>query len=191
MKTRLIVGSLALISQTACKSRFFSFMPEPVPAATATAGSADSQSGQIAIGQQGSDNASGQQQLPANQAASYKPLQATSQKIIALGKTAEFDVDGKKVSVSFVKVLEDSRCPKDVVCIWEGQARLQFEVAVPELKISKSVEVTLRAGHPQLAQVSVGPIAIDLIGLTPDTTTNTTTAQRSSPEATIVAGRAP
>lgn len=191
MKTILIVGSLALINQTACKSRFFTFMPEPSPAATATAGSADSQSGQIAIGQQNSDNASGQQQLPANQAASYKPLQATSQKIIALGKTAEFDVDGKKVSVSFVKVLEDSRCPKDVVCIWEGQARLQIDVAVPELKISKSIEVTLRAGHPQLAQVSVGPIAIDLIGLSPDTATNTTTVQRSSPEATIVAGRAP
>ena len=78
MKTILIVGSLALISQTACKSCFFSFMPEPSPAATATAGSADSQSGQIAIGQQHSDNAAGQQQLPANKAASYKPLQTIS-----------------------------------------------------------------------------------------------------------------
>lgn len=192
MKTTLVIGSFALISQTACKSRFFSFMPEPSPAATASAGSADSQSGQIAIGQKNSDNSSGQpQQLPSNQAASYKPLQATSQKIIALGNSAEFEVDGKKVSVTFVKVLEDSRCPKDVVCIWEGQARLQFDVSVPELKINKSVEVTLRAGHPQLAQVSVGPIAIDLIGLSPDTATNTSPAQRSSPEATIVAGRAP
>lgn len=192
MKITLFISSLALISHTACKSRFFSFMPEPTPVATASPGSQDSRSGQIAIGQQNNDNSSGQtQQIHAKPTSAYTPLKATSQKVIGLGKTADFEVEGKKVSVTFIKVLEDSRCPKDVVCIWEGQARLQFSVSIPEMKLSENVEVTLRAGHPQLAQVSVGPIAIDLIALSPDTVASTATAQRPVPEATIVAGKAP
>ena len=43
---------------------------------------------------------------------------------VALGETVQF----KKASVSFLKVLEDSRCPSDVTCIWEGQARVLVEV---------------------------------------------------------------
>jgi hypothetical protein len=37
---------------------------------------------------------------------------------IELGKTVTF----KKATVTFLKVVEDSRCPSDVNCIWEGQA---------------------------------------------------------------------
>ena len=43
---------------------------------------------------------------------------------IPLGETIHFE----NASVKFLKVLEDSRCPKDVTCIWEGQARLLVEV---------------------------------------------------------------
>jgi hypothetical protein len=43
---------------------------------------------------------------------------------IHIGETVQFD----SASVKFIKVLEDSRCPKDVTCIWAGQARLLVEV---------------------------------------------------------------
>ena len=43
---------------------------------------------------------------------------------VALGKTVQF----KKASVKFLNVLEDSRCPLDVTCIWEGQAKVLVEV---------------------------------------------------------------
>ncbi|MCV0372275.1 MAG: hypothetical protein K5793_01795 [Nitrosarchaeum sp.] len=32
------------------------------------------------------------------------------------------------LTVMFLEVLEDSRCPSDVTCVWEGQIRLAFEI---------------------------------------------------------------
>jgi hypothetical protein len=46
--------------------------------------------------------------------------------ILALGESAS--LRGEDVSVRFVGVLEDSRCPRDVQCIREGNARIQFEI---------------------------------------------------------------
>jgi hypothetical protein len=43
---------------------------------------------------------------------------------IGLGETVTF----KKATVKFLKVVEDSRCPADVNCIWEGQAIVLVEV---------------------------------------------------------------
>ena len=36
----------------------------------------------------------------------------------------------KDVSIKFVEVLEDSRCPKFTTCIWAGRARVLVEVTV-------------------------------------------------------------
>lgn len=33
------------------------------------------------------------------------------------------------ISITFVKVLEDSRCPKNVNCMWAGQARVEVLVS--------------------------------------------------------------
>ena len=35
------------------------------------------------------------------------------------------------VSLSFVEVLEDSRCPEDVTCVWAGRARIAVRVKAP------------------------------------------------------------
>jgi len=44
------------------------------------------------------------------------------------------------VSIKFLQVLEDSRCPKDVTCIWAGQAIILVEIT--ELgKESRQVEL--------------------------------------------------
>lgn len=43
---------------------------------------------------------------------------------VPLGKT--ITVDG--LNITFNKVLEDSRCPEDVTCIWAGRAKVQVTV---------------------------------------------------------------
>jgi hypothetical protein len=55
---------------------------------------------------------------------------------VPLGETVQFE----NASVKFIKVLEDSRCPKDVTCVWAGQARLLVEVT-EKGKASREVEL--------------------------------------------------
>ncbi|MCR4403843.1 MAG: hypothetical protein NUW06_00860 [Candidatus Acetothermia bacterium] len=44
---------------------------------------------------------------------------------LRVGQTAA--VEGLRVT--FLRVLQDSRCPVDVVCIWAGNARVELELA--------------------------------------------------------------
>lgn len=43
---------------------------------------------------------------------------------IPLGESIHLE----NVSIKFVEVLEDSRCPKNVTCVWAGRARVLVEV---------------------------------------------------------------
>ncbi len=43
---------------------------------------------------------------------------------LALGKSIQLD----DVTITFEKVLEDSRCPKDVQCVWAGQIKVQLKI---------------------------------------------------------------
>jgi hypothetical protein len=43
------------------------------------------------------------------------------------GQSAE--IPEQALTVHFAKVLEDSRCPKSVSCVWSGQARVALEVS--------------------------------------------------------------
>jgi hypothetical protein len=45
---------------------------------------------------------------------------------LATGESASFD--SGKISVRFVAVAEDSRCPKNEQCVWAGNARVELEV---------------------------------------------------------------
>ncbi|MDH3651284.1 MAG: hypothetical protein OEQ53_16475, partial [Saprospiraceae bacterium] len=53
-----------------------------------------------------------------------------SQKVIVLGQdfTLNFQEEGMlkdaAIKVSFESVLEDSRCPSDVQCVWAGQVKV-------------------------------------------------------------------
>jgi hypothetical protein len=51
--------------------------------------------------------------------------------ILAPGEVAH--LDGTRYLVTFNTVIEDSRCPRDVTCAWEGNARLALTIreAVP------------------------------------------------------------
>ena len=59
---------------------------------------------------------------------------------LAVHQTAQ--ISAEKISVTFQEVLEDSRCPVDVTCIWAGLAEVSLRVAVSgnekELSLSNS-----------------------------------------------------
>jgi len=59
---------------------------------------------------------------------------------LAVHQTAQ--MTDEKISVTFQEVLEDSRCPVDVTCIWAGLAKVSLRVTVSgqerELSLSTS-----------------------------------------------------
>jgi hypothetical protein len=49
---------------------------------------------------------------------------------LAIGQNAS--ITGEDLEVTFLDVVEDSRCPRDVVCVWEGRATCSVEFVSPE-----------------------------------------------------------
>lgn len=61
------------------------------------------------------------------QASAQEDDQITAPIIVAkipLGETAVFE----GAAFTFESVIEDSRCPKDVTCVWEGEARVRVVI---------------------------------------------------------------
>ena len=192
-QTRLLALGLAVTlagsAVIGCKSRSVSFGEDSNAGGNSPSSSDQNRAGQIAKAQQSNPSSgSGAQKSESVTAVPYAPLQG-SQKKLALGSTQRFEVNGQQVDVTFEQIIEDSRCPKDVVCVWEGQAKLQFALSAPALGLSKKVVPTLRTGHPELGQVLVGTIGLDLVGLSPDA--ESAGQKAVSPEATVVVGKAP
>jgi hypothetical protein len=59
---------------------------------------------------------------PDSPASQDKPIGAT----LRVGEA--YEVPGRGASVTFVGVTEDSRCPKGVTCVWEGDATVELRV---------------------------------------------------------------
>ncbi len=74
--------------------------------------------------------------------------------------------EDKMLEVYFARVVEDSRCPVNVNCIWEGEAVVKFAVShagMPE----DTLTLTLRGGYRDLASSSIGPYNVSLLRLDP------------------------
>lgn len=74
--------------------------------------------------------------------------------------------EDKMLEVQFGRVVEDSRCPVNVNCIWEGEAVVKFAVlqaGMPE----DTVTLTLRGGYRDLASQRIGPYTVSLLRLDP------------------------
>jgi len=52
------------------------------------------------------------------------------------------------MTVSFVGVTEDSRCPKNTNCVWEGEAKIKLMIN------EDAMELVIRQGDPAQAQQS-------------------------------------
>ena len=58
-------------------------------------------------------------------------------------------ISAENISVTFQEVLEDSRCPIDVTCIWAGLAEVSLQVAVS----SQERELSLSTSPPDNSTV--------------------------------------
>jgi hypothetical protein len=49
---------------------------------------------------------------------------------LAPGETVS--VNATEMKVRFVAVIEDSRCPRDVTCVWAGEVKVRLEISSPQ-----------------------------------------------------------
>jgi len=75
-------------------------------------------------------------------------------------------IPSENLEVTFWNIPEDSRCPTDVVCIWEGQARVVLRVN-QKGETPGELELIDRAGNKELATGELGGYTFRLLGVEP------------------------
>lgn len=67
-------------------------------------------------------------------------------------------------SVRFLEIVEDSRCPADVTCVWEGRAVVA--VSIDDTRVELFVPYgSQRDDEPSM--IELGMIAVEVVGLDP------------------------
>lgn len=87
------------------------------------------------------------------------------------------------LTVEFLRVLEDSRCPSDVTCVWAGEAKVQLSARIGaaeavQHEITAGQQATL--GEFRLVVVRVQPERISTREIAPEEYRVTLRAERSS-----------
>jgi hypothetical protein len=69
---------------------------------------------------------------------------------LAIGKTA--NISGENLSIKFVDVTADSRCPSDVQCVWAGEVKVLLGITVngsyQQVEMTQPGLVDARDGQP-------------------------------------------
>ena len=105
---------------------------------------------------------------------------------LGIGQTAS--IEGEKLVIKFKAVLEDSRCPVNVVCVWAGNGKVEFEVfdidGQNKTVILNTEEepksVTLK-GHT-LKLISLNPPRVDDVSISPGDYTVKLLVEKKPPE---------
>ena len=87
---------------------------------------------------------------------------------LSFDKTAK--VKSEKLSIRFINVPEDSRCPEGVHCIWAGQARIDLEISKGDEE-PETVQLISEDGKPELAEKTFDNYLIKLLKVEPPRTT--------------------
>ena len=105
--------------------------------------------------------------------ASTDPANALIDKEFSLGIGQTANIDGEKLVIKFKAVLEDSRCPVNVVCVWAGNGKVEFEILdidgqnkTVTLNTEEEPRVTTLKGH-NLKLISLNPLRIDGVSISP------------------------
>ena len=83
---------------------------------------------------------------------------------LKIGEQKACQCDAPIVKVNSMK--EDSRCPENTNCMWEGQAVVEFSLINADQK-EEALELTLRKGHPKLSTKVVGPYQYSIQQVSP------------------------
>ena len=94
-------------------------------------------------------------------------------KEFSLGIGQSASIDGEKLVIKFKAVLEDSRCPINVVCVLAGNGKVEFEVLDIDgqnktifLNTEDEPRLSTLKGH-KLKLVSLNPPRIDGVSISP------------------------
>lgn len=96
-------------------------------------------------------------------------------------------IDSENISIRFINFIQDSRCPSDVVCIWEGQATIRVSV---EVDGTDAGQYMLTIGADPSPSAAFGQYSVTLLGLEPYPV-STVETDRSDYVATLVVSKAP
>ncbi|MBU2100602.1 hypothetical protein KKG83_02235 [Candidatus Micrarchaeota archaeon] len=80
------------------------------------------------------------------------------------GQTAV--IGEKDIEITFLDVLEDSRCPEDVVCVWEGQVKVELSVSEKENE-PESFILTKKRDFDELGVKHFGGFTVELVKVVP------------------------
>lgn len=78
---------------------------------------------------------------------------------LAPGEQAAYSQQG--LSVEFVRVVDDSRCPSDVTCVWAGEIKVQLSTRI---KAAEAVQHEITAGQP----ATVGDFRLIVVQVQPE-----------------------
>lgn len=81
---------------------------------------------------------------------------------VTLKVGASSDIQEGLLTITFDKLVEDSRCPNGAECFWEGQATVQLLV-----NESTTVDLIMRAAHEDLAKDTVDNYIYTLLDVSP------------------------
>jgi len=105
--------------------------------------------------------------------ASTDPAKTLIDKEFSLGIGQTANIEGEKLVIKFKAVLEDSRCPVNVVCVWAGNGKVEFEILdidgqnkTVTLNTEEEPRVTTLKGH-NLKLISLNPLRIDGVSISP------------------------
>jgi hypothetical protein len=96
------------------------------------------------------------QQIRADMARLDQELRASGVVTVGIGQSADL---GGGLVVRPIGVIEDSRCPNNVQCIWAGRLRVLTDVSGRSVELTLGEMVASRQGSVMLAVVSPGPWA--------------------------------
>ncbi len=74
-------------------------------------------------------------------------------------------INSEKITISFLNVTEDSRCPSDVVCVWQGQASIRISAEINGTSAGQFV-LTI-GGNEKSAVLGGGKYSVKMTGLEP------------------------
>ena len=94
-------------------------------------------------------------------------------------------VEGTPVHIRFARVLSDSRCPRDVVCGWAGNAEVNLDLRKKKKNVNSVIVNTTELPR----QAEFKGLVVKLVGLTPQPTV-ATPIEPESYEATLIVSRA-
>jgi hypothetical protein len=90
-----------------------------------------------------------------------RTVQAGETVVIALGETVE--IASPKRTLTFTRVVQDSRCPRGVTCVWAGQAVVEVRVGGGEAP-AEPVHLAVGTAAPETV---AGALRLTALGLDP------------------------